>query len=54
MVKEIGLPFIAGTRAGAVCHQGEARLHIFLFDNTGAAAAATTARVLLLLLLLLV
>jgi hypothetical protein len=58
MVKEISLPFIAGTRAGTVCHQGEGRLHIFLLDTTRAATIAattiTTSALLVLLLLLLV
>jgi hypothetical protein len=56
MVKEIGLPFVAGTRAGTVCHQGEGGLHIFLLDTTRAAtiaATATTSALLVLLLLLL-
>ena len=68
LIKEIGLPFVAGSRAGTVCHQGKGGLHIFLLDTTraattttttGTAAAATTAAssallMLLLLLLLLV
>jgi hypothetical protein len=55
MIKEIGLPFIASTRAGTVCHQGEGGLHIFLLDTTIAATAstATTSTLLVLLLLLL-
>jgi len=59
LIKEIGLPFVAGTRAGAVCHQGEARLHIFLLDTTrattttGTAATTTASSALLMLLLLL-
>jgi len=58
VIKEIGLPFVAGARAGTVCHQGERRLHILLLDTTGATAAATTATadalLMVLLLLLLV
>jgi hypothetical protein len=53
MVKEIGLPFVSGTRAGTVCHQGEARLHIFLLDTTRAATATSALLVVLLLLWLL-
>jgi hypothetical protein len=57
MIKEIGLPFVAGTRAGTVCHQGEARLHILLLDTTRAATTttitATTVTLLVLLVLLL-
>lgn len=60
LVKEIGLPFVARTRARTVCHQGEGRLHIFLLDTTraaatttGTAAAATAAGSALLMLLLL-
>jgi hypothetical protein len=53
MIKEIGLPFIAGSRAGAVCHQGEGWLHVFLLDPTTAATAATTSALLVLLLMLL-
>jgi hypothetical protein len=55
IIKEIGLPFVAGTRAGTVCHQGERGLHIFLLDTTVTAATTTIttpSRVLLLLLLL--
>ena len=57
MIKEIGLPFISGTRAGTVCHQGEALLHIFLLDTTRAATTttvnATTVALLLLMVLVL-
>lgn len=53
LIKEIGLPFVAGTRAGTVCHQGQGRLHILLLDTTRAAAATTTASSALLMLLLL-
>jgi hypothetical protein len=59
LIKEIGLPFVAGTRAGTVCDQGKAWLHIFLLDptaavtTTGTTAASSVLLMLLLLLLLL-
>ena len=61
VVKEICFPFVAGSSAGTVRDQGEARLYVFLLDTTRTAAtnAITTtttadrAWMMLVLLLLL-
>jgi len=53
VVKEIGVPFVAGARARTLRDQGESGLNVFLLDTTTAAAATSTTGILLLMLPLL-